>query len=67
MMRAFVRQMTHHSEDFNHWWQQHDVMARAGGERSFHHADRGLVCYRQLTLHPAENGALKLVMLMPQP
>ena len=66
-MRAFVRQMTHHSEDFNHWWQQHDVMARAGGERSFHHADRGLVCYRQLTLNPAENSALKLVMLMPQP
>lgn len=27
-MRAFVRNMTHNSADFNHWWKQHDVMAR---------------------------------------
>ncbi|ANJ92626.1 helix-turn-helix transcriptional regulator [Serratia plymuthica] len=64
-MRAFVRNMTHNSEAFNHWWKQHDVMAREGGEREFTHPQQGALRYRQLTFHPAENSALKLVMLIP--
>lgn len=66
-MRAFVRNMTHNSADFNHWWKQHDVMAREGGERAFEHPQQGALRYRQLTFHPAEHGGLKLVMLIPLP
>ncbi|MBH2985380.1 helix-turn-helix domain-containing protein [Serratia marcescens] len=66
-MRAFVRSMTHNSADFNHWWKQHDVMAREGGERAFEHPQQGALRYRQLTFHPAEHGGLKLVMLIPLP
>ncbi len=66
-MRAFVRNMTHNSADFNHWWKQHDVMAREGGERAFEHPQQGAQRYRQLTFHPAEHGGLKLVMLIPLP
>ncbi|ATA19055.1 helix-turn-helix protein [Gibbsiella quercinecans] len=66
-MRAFVRHMTQNSEAFNHWWQQHDVMAREGGEREFIHARQGRLRFRQMTFHPAENSGLKLVMLIPLP
>ncbi len=66
-MRAFVRNMTHNSADFNHWWKQHDVMAREGGERAFEHPQQGALRYRQLTFHPAEHAGLKLVMLIPLP
>ncbi|MFI8417610.1 helix-turn-helix transcriptional regulator [Serratia sp. NPDC078593] len=64
-MRAFVRNMTRNSEAFNHWWQQHDVMAREGGERVFEHVQQGQLHYQQVTFHPAEHALLKLVMLMP--
>ncbi|PJN92244.1 MmyB family transcriptional regulator, partial [Bacillus sp. mrc49] len=64
-MRAFVRNMTHNSEAFHHWWKQHDVLAREGGERAFTHGQQGELRYRQLTFHPVENGGLKLVMLIP--
>lgn len=66
-IRAFVRNMTHNSEAFNHWWKQHDVMAREGGERGFEHPQRGPLRFQQLTFHPAENSGLKLVMLIPLP
>ncbi|MBH2937677.1 helix-turn-helix domain-containing protein [Serratia marcescens] len=66
-MRVFVRNMTHNSADFNHWWKQHDVMAREGGERAFEHPQQGALRYRQLTFHPAEHAGLKLVMLIPLP
>ncbi|EFE98227.1 helix-turn-helix transcriptional regulator [Serratia odorifera] len=66
-MRAFVRNMTRNSDDFNHWWQQHDVMAREGGERLFEHPQQGRLYYQQVTFNPAENNVLKLVMLLPLP
>lgn len=64
-MRAFVRNMTHNSEAFHHWWKQHDVLAREGGERTFSHVQHGELRYRQLTFNPSENSGLKLVMLIP--
>ncbi|UAN47061.1 helix-turn-helix domain-containing protein [Serratia sp. JSRIV001] len=64
-IRAFVRNMTHNSEAFHHWWKQQDVMAREGGERTFSHPQQGERHFQQVTFYPAEHSGLKLVMLMP--
>jgi len=55
------------SADFTHFWQQHDVLERQGGQRSFQHPVRGLVHYQQVTLRPGEHEHIKLVMLRPMP
>ncbi|MFC0226741.1 helix-turn-helix transcriptional regulator [Serratia aquatilis] len=66
-IRALVRNMTHNSEAFRHWWKQQDVLAREGGERMFSHPQQGELSYRQVTFYPAEQSGLKLVMLIPLP
>lgn len=64
-IRAFVRNMTHNSDAFHHWWKQQDVMAREGGERTFSHPQQGELHFQQVTFYPAEHSGLKLVILMP--
>ncbi|KEY58564.1 helix-turn-helix transcriptional regulator [Serratia sp. DD3] len=66
-IRAFVRHMTQHSEFFDRWWRQQDVLAREGGERTFTHPQQGILHYQQVTFYPAEHHGLKLVMLIPLP
>lgn len=64
-IRGLLDQLSLASEEFAHRWQTHDVLEREGGERRFHHPERGDLVLEQLTLHPAARVDLKLVLLLP--
>ena len=66
-LRDLVDALAAESADFVRCWQRHDVLAREGGERRFHHPRLGERVFEQITLRPALHGDLKLVMLLPQP
>lgn len=65
-LQRLVAELQQASPEFSRYWQQHDVLERQGGERSFLHPQRGLLSFRQVTLLPVEQEALKLVLLKPQ-
>ncbi|HSD36348.1 MAG TPA: helix-turn-helix transcriptional regulator [Rhodocyclaceae bacterium] len=64
-LQKLVEELTQASPEFAQFWKQHDVLERQGGQRDFRHPKRGLISYRQVTLHPVEQEQLKLVMLKP--
>jgi transcriptional regulator with XRE-family HTH domain len=64
-LQKLVEDLTQASPEFAQFWKQHDVLERQGGQRDFRHPKRGLISYRQLTLHPVEQEQLKLVLLKP--
>ena len=66
-LRDLVDALAAESADFVRCWQRHDVLAREGGGRRFHHPRLGERVFEQITLRPALHGDLKLVMLLPQP
>jgi transcriptional regulator with XRE-family HTH domain len=64
-LQRLVGELTQSSPEFARFWQQHDVLERQGGERSFNHPKQGLISYQQFTLRPVEQDQLKLVLLKP--
>ena len=64
-LQKLVAELSSASPEFAAYWKQHDVLERQGGPRDFNHPQRGLISYQQVSLHPAEQEALKLVMLTP--
>lgn len=64
-LRALLDELTSSSNDFARCWQTQDVLQREGGQRRFHHPKRGELVFEQLTLHPAVQSDLKIVMLLP--
>lgn len=64
-LNAFVQQMIDSNRDFRDFWSQQQVIVREGGERVFHHAEKGDMTYRQLSWQLTSNRALKLIMLVP--
>lgn len=64
-LQRLVAELTQSSPEFARFWQQHDVLERQGGERSFNHPKQGLIRYQQFTLRPVEQDQLKLVLLKP--
>lgn len=66
VLNAFVQQMSDSSADFREYWSQQQVIVREGGERLFHHAERGSLTYRQLSWQLTSNRALKMIMLIPE-
>jgi transcriptional regulator with XRE-family HTH domain len=66
-LRALVDRLGTGSKDFSAFWSDHAVLAREGGERSFHHPRAGLRRYEQATLSPAGRPDAKLVILLPSP
>lgn len=64
-LQRLVAELTQTSPEFARFWQQHDVLERQGGERSFNHPSQGLISYRQFTLLPVDQDQLKLVLLKP--
>jgi len=65
ILMRLIDELSAGSTEFSHFWQQHDVMERHGGKRSFQHPVRGLVHYEQVTLRPGDHEHIKLVMLRP--
>jgi transcriptional regulator with XRE-family HTH domain len=67
MLVRLIDELSQGSADFSRFWKQHDVLARHGGRRDFNHPSLGRVSYQQLTLKPADQEQLKLVLLKPEP
>lgn len=64
-LQRLIDELSTASNEFTNFWQQHDVLERQGGQRSFQHPARGLIHYQQVTLRPGEHEHIKLVMLRP--
>jgi len=64
-LQRLVTELTQSSPEFARFWQQHDVLERQGGQRSFNHPKQGLISYQQFTLRPVDQDQLKLVLLKP--
>ncbi|MGE5539784.1 MAG: helix-turn-helix transcriptional regulator [Gemmatimonas sp.] len=62
-IKALVEELTRDSADFARLWNQHAVLGREGGERTFDHPLDGLLRYEQITLTVAAAPEFKLVML----
>jgi hypothetical protein len=55
------------SEQFGQFWDQHGVLGREGGERTFNHPRDGFLRYEQVTFEVANHPDLKMTMLIQQP
>jgi len=64
-LRALVDELSHKSVHFARAWQEHAVVGREGGERTFNHPEDGFLRFIQTTLIPADRPDLKLVLLTP--
>ncbi|MBV9825610.1 MAG: helix-turn-helix domain-containing protein [Alphaproteobacteria bacterium] len=65
VLRALVEELRGASPDFARLWEQHGVLGREGGERSFAHPRRGLLRFRQVTFDLASQPDIRLTMLLP--
>jgi len=64
-VQQLVTELEQSSPEFARFWQQHDVLERQGGQRTFNHPKLGLINFQQVTLRPVEQDQLKLVLLKP--
>jgi transcriptional regulator with XRE-family HTH domain len=62
-MRALVDELMQRSAAFAQWWDEHAVIEREGGARTFDHPQDGFQRYEQVTFNMAAHPELKLVML----
>ena len=62
--QAFVAALRHDSEQFAQFWDQHGVLGREGGERTFNHPCDGLLRYEQVTFDVSNQPDLKMTMLI---
>lgn len=60
-----VSELSLSSDEFRQLWKKQDVVNREGGQRRFQHPERGELTFEQITLHPATQRDLKLVVLLP--
>ncbi|MCW2243494.1 helix-turn-helix transcriptional regulator [Azospirillum canadense] len=61
---ALVQELRGASPAFARMWDDHGVLDREGGVRSFSHPLEGLLVYEQVTLNPTGRSDYKLVMLL---
>ncbi|MGY6275275.1 helix-turn-helix transcriptional regulator [Methylomonas sp. MgM2] len=64
-LQALIDALSSGSPDFVHFWQEQAVLHREGGERRFHHPQRGVLRFMQTTLLVAAQPDCKLVCLLP--
>jgi transcriptional regulator with XRE-family HTH domain len=64
-MRALVEDLLRESREFARGWDNHAVISREGGRRTFAHPEHGMLRYEQLSFALAGHSDVKLVMLSP--
>jgi transcriptional regulator with XRE-family HTH domain len=64
---ALVEELRSHSEVFRQLWDEHAVLGREGGERTFNHPRLGFLRYEQMTFEVANRPDFKLVVLSHPP
>jgi transcriptional regulator with XRE-family HTH domain len=62
-IKALVSELAGKSEEFSRYWNEHVVLSREGGERTFDHPLDGFLRYEQITMTLANKPELKFVML----
>jgi transcriptional regulator with XRE-family HTH domain len=63
-LRALIAELRQHSAEFAQYWEQHGVLGREGGERTFNHPRDGFIRYEQVTFDLASQSDVKLTMLV---
>jgi transcriptional regulator with XRE-family HTH domain len=63
-LRDLIAGLQQSSAEFAQLWEQHDVVEREGGTRSFSHPTDGVLTYQQVTFDLAAQPDLKLTMLV---
>ena len=64
-LRELVAELRRDSRDFARFWDEHGVLGREGGARTFDHPRDGFLRYEQVTFDLANQPELKLTMLVP--
>jgi transcriptional regulator with XRE-family HTH domain len=64
---ALIEELRRRSPLFARGWSAHEVVERAGGERSFEHPRAGRLAYEQIVFTLATRPDFKLVVLTPRP
>jgi len=64
-IRDLVADLRRKSGTFARLWDQHGVLGREGGERTFDHPRDGFVRFTQVTFNLASEPELKLTILVP--
>jgi transcriptional regulator with XRE-family HTH domain len=66
-LRTLVDALRRDSPEFTQFWDQHVVLGREGGERTFNHPIDGFLRYEQVTFNLAGHPDLRLIMLLRGP
>ena len=65
-LRALIADLGSQSGEFARMWDQHGVLGREGGERTFAHPIDGYLRYEQVTFNLANDTDVKLTILVPR-
>jgi hypothetical protein len=66
-MTALVDELCQDSEEFRHWWPEHDVARFETRLRRFNHPRAGLLTFENQQLTPSEWPSLRVVVMLPVP
>jgi transcriptional regulator with XRE-family HTH domain len=64
-LRALIEELRRLSPEFAQMWEQHGVLGREGGERTFNHPSDGFLRFEQVTFELAGHADVKLTILVP--
>jgi hypothetical protein len=64
-LRALIEELQRLNPEFARMWEQHCVLGREGGERTFNHPTDGFLRYEQVTFELAGHADVKLTILVP--
>jgi transcriptional regulator with XRE-family HTH domain len=64
-LRRLIDELRGLSADFAQMWEQHGVLGREGGERTFNHPTDGFLRFEQVTFELASHADIKLTILVP--
>jgi transcriptional regulator with XRE-family HTH domain len=65
-LRRLIDELHRLSPNFAAMWEQHGVLGREGGERTFDHPEDGFLRFEQVTFELAGHADVKLTMLVPR-
>jgi transcriptional regulator with XRE-family HTH domain len=64
-LRRLIDELRGLSTDFAQMWEQHGVLGREGGERTFNHPTDGFLRFEQVTFELAGHADIRLTILVP--
>lgn len=65
-LRALIDGLAAESPEFARLWDEHGVLGREGGDRTFNHPSEGFLRFEQVTFDLASHADVKLTILVPR-